>query len=115
MVDSGYIGVSEADAAKAEPIVVKAASTSLYAAHFTFRVREQLIRELGEKAAYRGGYTVFATPDWNMKQLAEKELGHHDDATKAFNVNNAALITMDPTIGETVAYGGGCDCYGSPP
>src|SRR5213596_4420566 len=37
MVDSGYIGVSEADAAKAEPIVVKAASTSLYAAHFTFR------------------------------------------------------------------------------
>src|SRR6266516_3591807 len=33
MVDTNYIGISEADAAKAEPIVVKAASTSLYAAH----------------------------------------------------------------------------------
>src|SRR5438477_4562340 len=115
MVDSGYIGVSEADAAKAEPIVVKAASTSLYAAHFTFRVREQLIRELGEKAAYRGGYTVFTTLDWNMQQLAEKEVRDHVDALKGFNVNNAALITMDPTTGEILAYVGSYDYYGSTP
>src|SRR5437867_2027396 len=115
MVDSGYIGVSEADAAKAEPIVVKAASTSLYAAHFTFRVREQLIRELGEKAAYRGGYTVFTTLDWNMQQLAEKEVRDHVDALKSFNVNNAALITMDPTTGEILAYVGSYDYYGNTP
>src|SRR5213083_753870 len=115
MVDSGYIGVSEADAAKAEPIVVKAASTSLYAAHFTFRVREQLIRELGEKAAYRGGYTVFTTLDWNMQQLAEKEVRDHVDALKGFNVNNAALITMDPTTGEILAYVGSYDYYVSTP
>src|SRR2546428_4017456 len=115
MVDSGYIGISEADAAKAEPIVVKAASTSLYAAHFTFRVREQLIRELGEKAAYRGGYTVFTTLDWNMQQLAEKEVRDHVDALKGFNVNNAALITMDPTTGEILAYVGSYDYYGSTP
>src|SRR5213083_2019110 len=115
MVDSGYIGVSEADAAKAEPIVVKAASTSLYAAHFTSRVREQLIRELGEKAAYRGGYTVFTTLDWNMQQLAEKEVRDHVDALKGFNVNNAALITMDPTTGEILAYVGSYDFYGSTP
>src|SRR3989475_362388 len=115
MVDSGYIGISEADAAKAEPIVVKAASTSLYAAHFTFRVREQLIRELGEKAAYRGGYTVFTTLDWNMQQLAEKEVRDHVDALKGFNVNNAALITMDPTTGEVLAYVGSYDYYGNTP
>ena len=115
MVDSGYIGISEADAAKAEPIVVKAASTSLYAAHFTFRVREQLIRELGEKAAYRGGYTVFTTLDWNMQQLAEKEVRDHVDALKGFNVNNAALITMDPTTGEILAYVGSYDYYGNTP
>ncbi|TMC07649.1 MAG: hypothetical protein E6J35_00770 [Chloroflexi bacterium] len=85
MVDTNYITLSEAEAAKAEPIVVKQASTSLYAAHFTFRVREQLIRELGEKAAYRGGYTVFTTLDWNMQQLAEKEVRDHVDALKSFN------------------------------
>jgi membrane peptidoglycan carboxypeptidase len=115
MVESNFITVSEADQAKAEPIVVKAATTSLYAAHFTFRVREQLIRELGEKAAYRGGYTVFTTLDWNMQQLAEKEVRDHVDALKGNNVNNAALITMDPTTGEVLAYVGSYDYYGNTP
>jgi membrane peptidoglycan carboxypeptidase len=115
MVDTDYITLSEAEAAKAEPIVVKQASTSLYAAHFTFRVREQLIRELGEKAAYRGGYTVFTTLDWNMQQLAEKEVRDHVDALKGFNVNNAALITIDPTTGEILAYVGSYDYYGNTP
>ena len=54
MVDNGHITQSEADAANAEPINVKPATTSLYAPHFTFRVREQIINELGEKAAYAG-------------------------------------------------------------
>jgi membrane peptidoglycan carboxypeptidase len=115
MVESNFITVSEADQAKVEPIVVKAATTSLYAAHFTFRVREQLIRELGEKAAYRGGYTVFTTLDWNMQQLAEKEVRDHVDSLKGFNVNNAALITMDPTTGEILAYVGSYDYYGNTP
>jgi membrane peptidoglycan carboxypeptidase len=115
MVESSFITVNEADSAKAEPIVVKAATTSLYAAHFTFRVREQLIRELGEKAAYRGGYTVFTTLDWNMQQLAEKEVRDHVDSLKGNNVNNAALITMDPTTGEVLAYVGSYDYYGNTP
>lgn len=115
MVENSYITISEAAEAKAEPIVVKPASTSLYAAHFTFRVREQLIREMGEKAAYRGGYEVFTTLDWNMQQLAEKELREHVDGLIGFNVNNAALITMDPTTGEVLAYVGSYDYYGNTP
>jgi membrane peptidoglycan carboxypeptidase len=115
MVDGSYITVREAEAAKAEAIVVKAATTSLYAPHFTFRAREQLIRELGEKAAYRGGYTVYTTLDWTMQQLAEKEVRDHVDSLKGFNVNNAALITMDPTTGEILAYVGSYDYYGNTP
>src|SRR5207247_2474063 len=74
MVENGYITKVEADAAKDEPIKVQAATTSLYAPHFTFRVREQLIRDVGEKAAYQGGLTVLTSLDWNMQQLAEKEV-----------------------------------------
>ena len=77
MVDMGFITAAEADAADDEPIVVKPASSSLDAPHFVFRVREQLIRELGERAAYRGGYSVQTTLDWNMQQLAEKEVRDH--------------------------------------
>ena len=111
MVDNGYATQSEADAAKNEQIVVKPVTTSLYAPHFTFRVREQLVQVLGEKAAYRGGYNVYTSLDWNMQQLAEKEVRDHVDALKGNNVNNAALITMDPTTGEILAYVGSYDYY----
>src|SRR5437868_4575952 len=111
MVDNGYVTSAEADAAKAEEIVVKPVTTSLYAPWFTFRVREQLVQVLGEKAAYRGGYDVFTSLDWNMQQLAEKEVRQHVDALKSSNVNNAALITMDPTTGEILAYVGSYDYY----
>src|SRR5437867_5396039 len=111
MVDNGYVTQPEADAAKSEPIVVKPVTTSLYAPHFTFRVREQLVQVLGEKAAYRGGYNVYTSLDWNMQQLAEKEVRQHVDALKGNNVNNAALITMDPTTGEILAYVGSYDYY----
>src|SRR6059036_677028 len=111
MVDNGYATGAEAAAAKDEAIVVKPATTSLYAPHFTFRLREQLVQVLGEKAAYRGGYNVYTSLDWNMQQLAEKEVRQHVDALKANNVNNAALITMDPTTGEILAYVGSYDYY----
>jgi membrane peptidoglycan carboxypeptidase len=115
MVDNKYITQAEADAAKSEPIKVRAASTSLYAPHFTFRVREQIVRELGEKNAYNGGYTILTSLDYNMQQLAEKELRDHVDGLKGSNVNNASLITMDPTTGEVLAYVGSYDYYQNTP
>src|SRR5438270_2382290 len=115
MADNGYITQTEADATKTEKVTVSPATTSLYAPHFTFRVREQLINELGEKGAYRGGYTVYSTLDWNMQQLAEKEVKDHVDALKGNNVNNAALITMDPATGEILAYVGSYDYYANTP
>src|SRR2546430_1710496 len=111
MVDNGYATESEAAVAKDEAIVVKPATTSLYAPHFTFRLREQLVQVLGEKAAYRGGYNVYSSLDWNMQQLAEKEVRDHVDGLKGSNVNNAALITLDPTTGEILAYVGSYDYY----
>jgi membrane peptidoglycan carboxypeptidase len=111
MVENKYITQSEADVAKSEAVTVQPASTSLYAPHFTFRVREQLVRDVGEKAAYQGGLTVLTSLDWNMQQLAEKEVRDHVDALKGSNVNNAALITMDPTTGEVLAYVGSYDYY----
>jgi membrane peptidoglycan carboxypeptidase len=115
MVQYGYVSQARADAAKAEPIKVTPAQTSLYAPHFTFRAREQLINLLGEKAAYRGGYRVYTTLDWNMQQLAEKQVTDHVNGLKFANVNNAALITMDPTTGEILAYVGSKDYYDHSP
>ena len=43
--------------------------------------------------------------------ISEKEVRQHVDALKGNNVNNAALITMDPTTGEILAYVGSYDYY----
>ena len=115
MVEYGYISADQATQAKAEAIKVTPAQTSLYAPHFTFRAREQLINLLGEKAAYRGGYHVYTTLDYTMQQLAEKEVKDHVDGLKFANVGNAALITMDPTTGEILAYVGSKDYYDHSP
>ena len=115
MVDEGYITQAQATQAGAEAIKVTPAQTSLYAPHFTFRAREQLINMFGEKAAYRGGYRVYTTLDFNMQQLAEKEVKDHVDGLKFANVGNAALITMDPTTGEILAYVGSKDYYDHSP
>src|SRR3990170_554895 len=77
MVETGAITAAEADAAKAEPIQVKPVTTAIDAPHFVFRVREQLAALFGERAAYRGGYRVYTSLDWNMQRLAEKEVRDH--------------------------------------
>ncbi|MBI3522537.1 MAG: PBP1A family penicillin-binding protein, partial [Chloroflexi bacterium] len=115
MVENGYLTQAEADAAKTEVIKVTPAQSSLYAPHFTFRAREQILQVLGEKAAYRGGYKIYTSLDWNMQQLAEKEVREHVDGLKGSNVHNAALITMDPTTGEILAYVGSKDYYDRSP
>jgi membrane peptidoglycan carboxypeptidase len=115
MVEYGFVTQEQADAAKAEPIKVTPAQTSLYAPHFTFRAREQLINLLGEKASYRGGYRVYTTLDYNMQQLAEKQVTDHVNGLKFANVGNAALITLDPTTGEILAYVGSKDYYDHSP
>src|SRR5207244_1656054 len=70
-----------------------------------------VLRRHRSESAYRGGYNVYTSIDWNMQQLAEKEVRQHVDALKGSNVNNAALITMDPTTGEILAYVGSYDYY----
>jgi membrane peptidoglycan carboxypeptidase len=115
MVENGFITAEEASAAKAEAIVVKPVTTSISAPHFVFRVREQLAALFGERATYRGGYRVYTSLDWNMQQLAEKEVKEHVAALKYTNVNNAAMITMDPTTGEILAYVGSVDYYDRSP
>ena len=55
--------------------------------------REQIIRELGEKAAYAGA-TRSSRLDWNMQQLAEKGEGARRRA-ECVHREHAALITMD--------------------
>jgi membrane peptidoglycan carboxypeptidase len=111
MVDQGYITRAQADTAKQEAIEVHPVATPISAPWFVWKVRDQLEQLYGQRGAYEGGYTVYSSIDWNMQQLATSELVSHVKGLAYTNMHNGALITMDPTTGEILAYVGSVD-YG---
>ena len=79
------------------------------------RIAQQRVARL---TVHRSNLHIYASivSDDGSKVLAsastaEKEVRDHVDGLKPFNVNNAALITMDPTTGEVLAYVGSYDYY----
>ncbi len=111
MADNGYVTQAQADVAKQQPIAVHPAATPIAAPWFVWKVRDQLESLYGQRGTYEGGYTVYSSLDWNMQQLAVQELDSHVKALNYTNMHNGALITMDPTTGEILAYVGSVD-YG---
>ncbi len=111
MVDTGAITEQQRATAEAEPIkTVGPRVASITAPHFVFQVRNQLTAILGDESAVtRGGYKVTTTLDTRIQQAAERQAKEHVDGLHGSNVWNAALVSMDATSGEILAYAGSVD------
>ena len=108
----GVITAAQLAAAKAEPIkTVPPRITKITAPHFVFQVRNQLTAILGgdESAVTRGGFKVTTTLDLTKQLIAEHQVRTWVDNLHDRNVWNAALVSVDPTNGEVVAYVGSVD------
>jgi penicillin-binding protein 1A len=102
MVDAGYIGQSEADAANAAPLGVH---RSDYYAHrreqfFFDYVRSELIRRYGRRVVEQGGLKVYTTIDLRFQELARQAIQSHVGYAGA---PSAALATVDPANGHILA------------
>jgi penicillin-binding protein 1A len=75
MVEAGYIGPAQADAARLEPIVlhVRKDPPSI-APHFLEEVRKYLEREYGSQRIYQGGLKVFTTLSPDIQKQATDSL-----------------------------------------
>src|SRR5205085_2707918 len=110
MVDQELVTKDQAAAAAAEPISVHPASTPITYLHIVFRAREELAQLLGsDRAAYVGGYKIFTSIDPALQEIAERDVKNQVNSLKYANVNNAALISMDPRTGQILAYVGSVD------
>ena len=112
MVRSGYITQAQADAASKEPIEIGggAGGIRLAAPHFVFQVKRELTRILGsEGAVTRGGFTVVTSVIPALQHEAEKQVQAHVARLHDRDVNNAALVAMDPRTGQVLAYVGSVD------
>jgi len=113
MVKDGALSREEADAAKGESLHYRSPGTDITAPHFVMFVKDELVREFGEKMVEQGGLRVWTTLDLNMQRVAEEEVGFQlDRLEKSYaNAGNAGLVAADPRTGEILAMVGSRDYF----
>ncbi len=109
MRKQGYIDEEQARLAAAEQLGFAATPFPIKAPHFVMYVRAWLEQEYGLEAIYQRGLVVTTTLSLDWQQTAEtivrNRLGQLqnpplDKTRPGKNVNNAALIALDPYTGE---------------
>jgi penicillin-binding protein 1C len=116
MVKQGYLLPQEADLAAGERLKFTATPFPIRAPHFMTYVWSTLERELGVEVLARGGFEVYTTLDVDLQEKGQEIVRRHLAALQARggpdrNVNNAALLALDPQTGEILAMVGSADFF----
>ena len=87
---------------------------NIRAPHFVLWAKDQ-VETLLQSSADRGvleqgGLTIQTTIDWRLQEAAEQVIAaHKDDVLKRFMAHNIALVALDPTTRQILAYVGNTD------
>jgi 1A family penicillin-binding protein len=110
MIDQGYITPNQAAGAYDEPLKFAQNGVDIKAPHWVFYVRDYLEQKYGPKFVYGSGLNIKTTLDLNLNDQAQQII--QDDLAKLppeKNVNNAALVAVDPKTGQILAMVGSRD------
>jgi 1A family penicillin-binding protein len=110
MVDQGYITPDQAAGAYDEPLKFAPQGIDIQAPHFVFWVRDYLEQKYGPNFLYGSGLTIKTTIDLDLNNKAQQIVS--DDLAKVpadKNLNNAALVAVDPRSGQVLAMVGSRD------
>ena len=115
MVKHGYISQEEADLAVNEDLSFASVPFPIKAPHFVMYVRGQLEKEFGLEAIYAQGLQVYTTLDLDAQNTARRIIRYRleqlANTQPPRNVNNAAVVVMDPHTGEVLAMVGSPDYF----
>lgn len=93
-------------------LVVLPFTQNIKAPHFVFYVREKLAQLLGEEELEQGGFRVQTTLDWELQQIAEKDVAEElAKNTGRYDAQNAALGAIDPSNGDILVMVGSKDYF----
>ncbi|HLG69480.1 MAG TPA: PBP1A family penicillin-binding protein [Chloroflexota bacterium] len=110
MVDQGYITPNQAAGARDEPLKFVDRGIDIKAPHWVFYVRDYLEQKYGPNFVYGTGLNIKTTLDLDLNNKAQQII--QDDLDKipaGKNVNDAALVAVDPTTGQILAMVGSRD------
>ncbi|HSD84140.1 MAG TPA: PBP1A family penicillin-binding protein, partial [Anaerolineae bacterium] len=118
MAKQGYITPDRAELAKAEDLQFAATPFPIAAPHFVAYVRQWLEDRYGLEAIYTQGLVVTTTLDLDWQNTAQSiaqrhitELQKDKPDQPGKNVNNAAVVALDPRSGEILVMLGSPDYF----
>jgi len=113
MREDGYISKQQEESAVKELPNVKflSQSQSIKAPHFSFYVKDLLIKQFGESMVESGGLQITTTLDYKLEEKAETIVKEEVDNAKGLKVGNGASVVLDPKNGEILAMVGSKDFF----
>jgi len=118
MEESGIISQEQHSSALRENLVLAENPYPMEAPHFVMMVKNELDSLFSREEIFaNGGLVVWTTLDLNWQKIAEQAITHHLDAMQhsedgfGHNINNAALVAIDPNSGEVLSLVGSPDYF----
>ncbi len=108
MVENGYVTEAEAIAAAREDLVFAGPEVPINAPHFVFYVRKLLEAEYGPQFATLG-YSIYTTIDLELQRTTQRFASERISELQERNINNAAVVVMQPNTGQILAMVGSVD------
>ncbi len=118
MAANGYISAEQQQLAEREELVLAESPYPIEAPHFVMLVRNQIDKLFSPEEIYQqGGLVVHTTLDLDWQHQAEATIQHQlaelqrSPEDLGHNVNNAALVALDPHSGQILALVGSPDYF----
>jgi penicillin-binding protein 1C len=121
MEKAAFISGEQRAQAENEPIVYNPHPFPILAPHFVMMVRQEVEKRITPEQLYaHGGLTVRTTLDLDWQQHAENTVRHQLErlreegqrlSSTGHNLNDAALVALDPASGEVLAMVGSPDYF----
>lgn len=85
--------------------------SSVKAPHFSFYVKDLLIKQFGENMVEHGGLRVYTTVDYELQKKAEDIVEEEVRNARSLKVGNGATVVINPKNGEILALVGSRDFF----
>ncbi|HMQ56789.1 MAG TPA: PBP1A family penicillin-binding protein, partial [Anaerolineae bacterium] len=110
MNEAQYISPEQARSAQFTTLdSLRPLDSAFEAPHFVTYVRRELERTIPADLIYQYGLTVKTTLNPRLQEIAEQEVARQIDALAGRNVSNGALVAMNTSTGEILAFVGSKD------
>ena len=111
MVRYGFVSREEADAARAEPLVLHREEEHMRAPHWVMYIRSLLEERYGARAMYERGLQVRTSLDLTLQEALQRVVQDNVEVLRGRDANNAALVAIDATTNEILAMVGSRDYW----